>query len=90
MTPELEAEIKAFVIERDAMLLDCDVNRMIAFHAKYNPNSPRFRNREVAEAALHKARTGALSLPIEARLQSKRWLNERNMSSLDDGDLSDA
>lgn len=89
MTPELEAEIKAFVKERDTMLLACDIDQMLSFHAKHNPNAPEFRDRDTVEAAIHKARTGALSLPIEARLESKRWLNQRGMSSLDSGDLSD-
>lgn len=90
MTPEAEAEIKAFVKERDEMLLACDVDRMLAFHAKHNPDGPGFSSREVAEAALHKARTGARTLPMEARLASKRWLRDRGMSSMDDGDLTDA
>ena len=87
VTPEVEAEIKAFVKERDEMLLACDIDRMMAFHAKHNPSRPGFRSREVAEAALHKARTAARTLPIEERVASKRWLAARGMSSMDDGDL---
>jgi hypothetical protein len=86
----VEGEIKAFVKERDQMLLACDVDRMMAFHAKHNPDSPGFSSREVAETALHKARTGVLTLPMEERLKSKRWLRERGYSSMDDGDLVDA
>lgn len=86
LKPE-EAEIKAFVAERDEVLLACDVDRMIALHTKYNPGSRTFISREIAEIALHKARTVAKSLPIESRLASKRWLSERGYSSLDDGDL---
>lgn len=87
MTPEIEAEIKAFVQERDEMLLACDVDRLVAFHAKHNPMSPPFSSRYVAEAALHKARTAARTLPIVERTKSKVWLLARNMSSLDDGDV---
>lgn len=87
MTPEIEAEIKAFNAERDEMLLACDVDRMIAFHTKWNPGVRQFSSRAVAEVVLHKARTGAKSLPIEARKLSKQWLAVRELSSLDDGDL---
>lgn len=52
LTPEEEAEIEAIVAERDEVLLACDVDRMIAFHAKYNPGSRAFSSREVAEIAL--------------------------------------
>lgn len=90
MDKKIAAEIKAFCKERDEMLLACDVDRMMAFHAKHNPDSPGFSSREVAETALHKARTGVQSLPAEERLKSKRWLRDRGYSSFDDGDLSDA
>lgn len=83
-------EIAAFIKERDEILMSCDVDRVIAFHAKYNPGSQAFSSREVAEIALHKARTACLSLPMEARLASKRWLQDQNYSSLDDGDLTNA
>ena len=87
LTPEDKAEIAAFVRERTEMLLACDVDRMIAFHAKHNPGRTFFGSREIAEIVLHKSRTAAKSLPIEPRLASKRWLSERGYSSLDDGDL---
>lgn len=35
----------------------------------------------------HKARTGALDLPIDERRISKEWLENRGLQSLDDGDL---
>lgn len=88
MTPEVEAEIKAFVKERDEMLMAADIDRLVAFHEKHNPGVRAFPNREVAEISLHKARTGAKSLPIEYRIESKKWLTERGYTSLDDGDLS--
>jgi hypothetical protein len=90
MDGRIEAKIKAFVAERDEMLLECDIDRMKAFHAKYNPNTKPFSNDEVAWLSLHKARTGAKSLPLEARLQSYNWLKERGFSSLDDGELAAA
>ena len=87
MTPEIEAEIKAFVKERDEMLMAGDVDRCIAFHEKHNPGIRAFPNRLVAEISLHKARTGAKSLPFVFRIESKKWLTERGYSSLDDGEL---
>jgi hypothetical protein len=87
MTPELEDKIEAFIAERDEMLLANDIDRMIEFHKKHNPYRPNFANREVAEIALHKARTGAKSLPVEERKKSKAWLTDRGYQSMDDGDL---
>jgi hypothetical protein len=86
VTPDIKAEIKAFVTERDEALLSGDIDRVIAFHAKHNPDRD-FSSREVAEISMHKARTAAKSLPIEPRLASKKWLTERGYTSLDDGDL---
>jgi hypothetical protein len=40
LTPEAEAEIKAFVKERDEMLMAGDIDRMLAFRHKYNPSTP--------------------------------------------------
>src|ERR1700761_6542637 len=90
ISSEVQAEIKAFVKERDEMLMSGDVDRCIAFHEKHNPGIHAFPNREVAEVSLHKARTGARSLPMVFRLESKKWLNERGYTSLDDGELAKA
>ena len=38
-------------------------------------------------AAYHKLRTAAVSLPMELRSESKRWLLEHNYQPLDDGDV---
>ena len=79
--------INAFVAERDAMLLKCDVDEMLAFFAKWNPDLPAPTCREVAERMLHKARTASKGLPITDRQKSKEWLAARGSSSFDDGDL---
>jgi len=76
-------EIKTFVKERDEMLLANDIERCHAFYAKHSPSQPKMPD-DVCQIAIHKARTGAKSLPKEARLESKRWLLERNYTSLDD------
>lgn len=90
MDEQTKAEIKAFVAERDEVLLACDIDRLKAFHAKYNPATKPLPNDDVAWLSLHKARTGAKSLPLEARLHSYNWLKERGSSSLDDGELAAA
>jgi hypothetical protein len=38
---------------------------------------------------MHKARTALRSLPLDVRLESKRWLTERGMRSLDEGELKE-
>src|SRR5258708_6851973 len=80
-SPITKAETKAFTAERNAMLLACDVDRMLAFNATHHPNPPSFASREVAEITLHMARTEAKSLPLEARLSSKEWLHLRGYPS---------
>jgi hypothetical protein len=83
---ETAAEIKAFVAERDAVLIEGDLDKLRAFHQKHNPGlvlpAP-----DVFECSFHKARTGAKSLPLEVRKISKAWLTQRGFSSMDDGDL---
>jgi len=87
MDKDLEEQIKAFVKERDEMLLTNDIDKMLEFHKKHNPHIPPPSSREVAEISLHKARTAARSLPIEERRKSKYWLTARGYNSLDEGDL---
>jgi len=87
MTPEVKAEIKAFVKERDEMLMAGNIDRLIAFHEKHNPGIRAFSSRGVAEVSLHKARTAAKSLPLVFRIESKKWLSERGYTSMDDGEL---
>lgn len=84
---DTEKSIEDFVKERDEMLLSLDIDRMLEFRAKHNPDAPVMSNREIAEIALHKARTAAKSLPMEARKLSKDWLEYRGWTSLDDGDI---
>jgi hypothetical protein len=91
MISQLEiSAIKDFVKERDEMLMACDVEKMKAFHAKHNPHVRPSPSDDVAWLSLHKARTGAKSLPMEARVYSYNWLKARGSSSLDDGDVAAA
>lgn len=87
MDSKLEAEIKAFTAERDAVLIEGDLEKLKAFYRKHSPNISLPPD-DVFENAFHKARTGAKSLPMELRKVSKAWLDARGYSSLDDGDLS--
>jgi len=76
-----------FLKEREAMLLAGDLDRLMQFHVKWNPGSAPYSSREIAEVALHKARTGVKSLPMSMRKSSKQWLIERGYHSFDDGDI---
>ncbi len=77
--------VHEFVRERDEVLMSGDLDRVVAYLTKYSGYAPS--SRKVAEIALHKARTGAKSLPLEMRKASKAWLVERGYKSFDDGDL---
>jgi hypothetical protein len=78
-------KIAAFCKERDALLLEADVDKVIEFIFKHSGSRPT--SREAGEAAMHKAITAVPSLPIEHRRKSHRWLIEHNCTTLDDGDL---
>ena len=79
-------KIKAFVAERDAVLIEGNLEGLRAFSVKHNPGF-EIPPDDILEVSLHKARTGAKSLPLALRQASKKWLLERGSSSLDDGDL---
>lgn len=76
------AEIDEFVEERNAMLERGDLDELIAFNAKWNPEAPIIP-RDVAEVTLHKCRTAALGLPLAVRRASHDWLISRGLSSFD-------
>lgn len=78
--------MKAYVEERDKVLLSGDIDLLIRFHQKHNPDQ-RPMDQTVAEVSLHKARTAALSLPLDVRMESKRWLARRGYTSMDGGTL---
>jgi len=82
---EIKAEIAAFNKERNEALLSLEETKIRAMVKKWN--GTEMPKGEVFWGAVHKAITGASSLPIEFRKQSKQWLNERDLKSLDDGDL---
>lgn len=67
------------------MLLEMDLAKAREFLLKWN--GQRIEDDFVLTASLHKARTGCLGLPREARQLSKDWLTKHGLHSLDDGDL---
>jgi hypothetical protein len=85
MNEQVQAEIAAFVAERDEVLLSLDKQRILDFWAKYDVPEPS--SEHAFWGAVHKARTGNRNLPMDARSESKRWLLERGMTSFDDGDV---
>lgn len=81
----IEEQISAYNKERDIMLLQRNIDVLIAFKRQH-----RLRmcsTRAVEEIGMHKAITAVLSLPMDFRRQSKEWLSTRGYSSMDDGDL---
>jgi hypothetical protein len=77
-------DLAAFVKERNDILMKGDLEKMIAFHKKYNPDAEPI-DLVVAEVALHKGRTAITALPMELRTASHKWLIERgNLSYLNE------
>jgi hypothetical protein len=79
-------EIEKFNAERDAILLKGDLDDVLAFVRRQEPDYVPM-NRHVLEIMLHKSRTAVASLPMEVRAASKRWLIERGYQPYDDGDV---
>lgn len=79
--------IAAYITERDAVLIDGDLDAVEAFLLKHNPHLSAPSSREVTEIMLHKARTSALTLLVAMRRASKHWLERRGYKAFDDGDL---
>ena len=67
------------------MLLALDLDGIIALMKQVG--SPLPSSREVALIAMHEARTGATSLPMKARAESKAWLIGHGYKPWDDGDV---
>lgn len=85
--PRLAAKLAEFKLDQYDALMSLDEQKIRAFHRKWNhtelPSDPM-----VFWGSVHKAITGCLSLPIEQRKNSKEWLDNHGLRSLDDGDLS--
>ena len=71
------------------MLMKCDVNELRKFTEKYKGffskeymEKMRSAPDPVLEIALHKMIVNVITLPIELRVKSKNWLNERGFDLL--------
>lgn len=65
-----------FLKDRDEALLSLDETKVRAYMDKYHVYGPFLGDPDVFWRAIHKARTAAKSLPMEARSLSKKWLIE--------------
>lgn len=80
-----DAKIRAYCAERDKVLAELDIDKLIEFKKKHNLRL--CSNRQVEEIAMQKTITGVVTLPLEFRKQSYKWLADRGYHSLDDGEL---
>jgi len=79
-------DLAAFLAEREQVLLSMDEATIRAYLQKWNGNAGPAEP-EVFWAAIHKARTALKSFPMEARIESKRWLLAHQSEPLDDGEV---
>jgi hypothetical protein len=84
--PPPDADPIMFLKERDAALLSMDEATIRAYflrwHGDAGPADP-----DTFWIGVHKARTASITLPMDARSESKRWLLARGSRSLDDGEV---
>jgi len=78
-------KIEQFVKERDEALLSLDEQKIRAMIKQWN--GIEMPQGQLFWAVVHKAITGAVSLPIEFRKQSKAWLRQHGLKSCDGGEL---
>jgi hypothetical protein len=89
LSPEQQAQIAAYVRERDEVLRDPDLDRLRNHLAKWGKPDALKASDEVMRAAWHKARSGVTSLTREERRKSVKWLEERGMSHSAGRDLEE-
>ena len=75
-------DIAEYIRRRDKILIDLDVDEMIALMKEAGARSVP-SNRDVALIALHKARAVVTSVPENLRLESKKWLTDRGFTYWD-------
>ncbi len=85
-TAREELSIDQFKKDRNEAMLSMDEKKIRAYMKKYG-NQANQPLGDIFWASVHKARTAIPSIPLEERIKSKKWLIERNLSSLDDGEL---
>jgi hypothetical protein len=74
-----------FLVDRKAALLSMDKATIVAYMQKYAVRPPT--DDETFWRGIHKARTAARDLPMEARQESKRWLLAHGSQPMDDGEV---
>ena len=78
-------DIDEFTKDRDAALLSMSKKRIERYAQAYGVEFPS--DKSLFWVMIHKARTGATSLPMVERAASKFWLTHFGYESLDDGDV---
>lgn len=78
---EADAEIRAFVAERNAVFLRGNLAEVKAFFRKHNPGRA-LPDDAVIEIGLHKARCAVTTFPETEKEKSRAWLRERGYSLL--------
>lgn len=77
----MQADIEIFKKARNEALQSLDKEKIIAFMNRYK--IPYSKDEQVFWASIHKARTACVNLPQAEIDLSKKWLSDRNLSSLD-------
>lgn len=77
-----DAEIEAFVRDRDEALLSLDEAKIRAYMVKYSIRNIATTD-EAFWRAIHKARTGIKNFPADEKQKSKIWLAARGSSHFD-------
>ena len=77
-----DPDFAQFIADRDEALRSLDINKLRAYAAKYG--SSLSMNDEIAEIAMHKARTACLNLTEDERALSRDWLVKRGYSHFGD------
>ncbi len=82
---QIEAQMAQFVAERNAAILTMDKEVISQYMLKWGIQPPV--DDDVFWASVHMARSGAKDLPMHERLLSRRWLTERGLRSMDEGEV---
>jgi hypothetical protein len=65
----------------------CNAILLSSASSNGQPARASFFTTSCAGNTMHKCITAVRSLPMELRLKSRRWLEERGLEALDDGDV---
>ena len=79
-----------FLTDRNEALLSLDKKKILAYYKKWDVDISKMPKDDVDFlfwVSIHKARTALKTLPMEARIYSKKWLHGAGFRSMDDGDV---